>query len=276
MAFSLVWKMVLPMAFKRLILVVLMLYFMHGAALAAETVLVDIGRWSHAELSQIIASAKQFDKPGERIVAISSHFLNTPYAADTLVGGPQEIEQLVINLAAFDCFTFLDVVEAMRRASDADDFPLHLRNVRYRNGEVAYTQRRHFFSDWLADGSLISDVTAEVGQGLAEMSVKQLNRRSDGKEWLPGIAVSERKILYLPTNRIDAKLLSGLQPGDYVGIFSQQAGLDVSHTGLIVKSKDGAMLRHASSRSGVQRVVDEDLLSYLQGKAGLLVYRAKP
>jgi hypothetical protein len=35
------------------------------------------------------------------------------------------------------------------------------------------------------------------------------------------------------------------------------------------------MLRHASSRRGVDQVVDEELFTYLQGKPGLLVYRVK-
>ena len=276
MSFLIAWNFPVRLAFKCLMTTMLMFYFMLCVALAADATPVDVGRRDHSELSQIITSASLLDKPGDRIAAISSHFLDSPYAAGILTGGPQEKEQLVINLAAFDCFTFLDVVEALRRASNADDFPAQLQQVRYRDGKVAYTHRRHFFSDWVADGTLISDVTAEVGRGRAEISGKQLNRRSDGTDWLPGIAVTPRNIHYLPTSGIDAELLSGLQSGDYVGIYSELAGLDVSHTGLIVKSNGTTMLRHASSRSGVERVVDEELLTYLQGKPGLLVYRVNP
>ena len=93
---------------------------------------------------------------------------------------------------------------------------------------------------------------------------------------LAEIPVTPREIIFIPSGKIDTKVLSRLQSGDYVGIFSTHAGLDVTHTGLIVKSKDNIMLRHASSRSSVKRVVDEDLLDYLQGKPGLVVYRANP
>lgn len=262
---------------SRFICALLMFYFMSGVALAAETCPGDTGRWSHAELAQIITSTSLIEKPGERVVAISGHFINTPYAAGTLIGSPQETEQLVVNLDAFDCFTFLDVVEALRRASDADDFPAQLRQVRYYDGDVSYTKRRHFFSDWVTnDDCLLYDATAEVGRGRAETVVKQLNRKSDGTDWLPGIAVTPREILYIPSSRIDAEFLSGLQSGDYIGFYSEQAGLDVTHTGLIVRNSDGVMLRHASSRSGTGRVVDEDLLAYLQGRPGLVVYRVKP
>lgn len=71
------------------------------------------------------------------------------------------------------------------------------------------------------------------------------------------------------------EVLSALQAGDYVGFYSDHAGLDVSLAGLIVKANDIIMLRHASSRDKVRRVVDVDLVEYLQGEPGLEVYRVK-
>jgi len=250
---------------------------MLSAALAAETDLIDLGRWNNAELAEVITSTHQIDDPGDRIVALSSHFIDTPYTANTLIGGPQETEQLVINLSGLDCFTFLDVVEALRRTSDIKDFPIQLKKVRYRDDIVVYEKRRHFFSDWIAGhDAVIKDVTTDVGQGRAQSVAKHLNRKSDGALWLAGIAVTPRDIIFIPTKEIDTLVLSTLQSGDYVGIYSDYAGLDVSHTGLIVKDRGRTMLRHASSRHGVDRVVDEDLLGYLQGKPGLVVYRVKP
>jgi hypothetical protein len=246
------------------------------AALGADRDLVNLGRWSNTGLAQIITTARQFDAPGDRIAAISRHFIDTPYAADTLIGDPQKKEQLVINLAGFDCFTFLDAVEALRRAADVADFPEQLKQVRYRDAKVGYENRRHFFSDWVADSdAVIDDVTAAVGQGKAQVVVKQLNLKSDGTHWLPGLPVILREISYIPTDSIDVDVLSALREGDYVGVYSTHAGLDVSHTGLIVKRNARTMLRHASSRDNVKRVVDEDLLVYLQDRPGLVVYRVK-
>lgn len=246
-------------------------------ALATEMNPGHLGLWTEAEFAQVMTPANQSVSPGEQIVKISGHFINTPYAANTLVGGPQEAEQLVINLAAFDCFTFLDVVEALRRSSVVEDFPAQLKNVRYRNGTVAYATRRHFFSDWVTgETTPISDVTAVVGQGSAQSVVKQLNRKSDGTRWLPEIPIMSRQIAYIPLSAIDAQKLSLLQNGDYVGVYSELAGLDVSHTGLIVKNQDQVMFRHASSRPGVEQVVDEELITYLQDTPGLVVYRVDP
>lgn len=225
-------------------------------------------------IAKILHESAGIRPPGDRISSISGYFLGTPYLADSLIGGPAQAEQLVLRLDGFDCFTFLDTVEALRRSNAAGDFPGQMVEVRYRNGKISYENRRHFFSDWVSEhGSPVRDVTALVSQGRTIYAHKNLNARADGTRWLPGIGVVPRTIVYIPSSELDKTLLAALEPGDYVGVFSQRPGLDVSHTGLIVKAGATVMLRHASSREGVQRVIDEELVAYMQGKTGLLVYR---
>ncbi len=209
-----------------------------------------------------------------KTTSISSHFLGAPYIANSLIGGPAEAEQLVTRLDGFDCFTFLDTVEALRRSTVAGDFPMQMIQVRYREGVVTYANRRQFFSDWVADkDSPVKDVTAVVSRGRVMQVKKFLNRRSDGAPWVQGAAVVPRTITYIPADKLDAKLIEALEPGDYVGVFSAQPGLDVSHTGLIVEADGAIMLRHASSRGGVERITDENLVTYRRGRTGLVVYR---
>lgn len=230
-----------------------------------------------ARIARILHEAAGSRAPGDRIVSISAHFLDVPYLAGSLIGGPEQPERLVLRLDGFDCFTYLDTVEALRRSSVANDFPAQLVQVRYRNGTVAYANRRHFFSDWVSEpDSPIRDVTAQVGRDRVVTVVKQLNAAADGAPWVPGIGVVPRKITYIPASALDDKVLAALDPGDYIGVYSRQPGLDVSHTGLIVKAGASVVLRHASSRGGVQRVTDEELAAYMHGKAGLVVYRATP
>jgi len=253
-----------------------MLFLMSNLALAADQTPINLGRWSNTELGQIIASARQIESPGKRIVSLSRHFIDTRYVANSLIGGPQTAEQLVINLAGFDCFTYLDTVEALRRSTIAKDIPEQLKQVRYRNGTLSYENRRHFFSDWVAgDNGGVVDVTSAVGPDRARVVVKQLNLKGDGSHWVTGIPVVRREIAYIPVSKINREVLSALRTGDYVGIYSNHPGLDVSHTGLLVKDGDRFQLRHASSRRSSRRVVDVDLLEYLQGKPGLVVYRAR-
>ena len=258
----------------RIALTVILLLALCACARPAADRQFAPGPWNRGELARLITELRPLP-PGERIVHISHLFLGAPYAANTLRGGPQQAEQLVVNLAEFDCFTLLDTIEALRRAATPADFPEQLKQVRYRGGKVAYASRRHFFSDWVAaDSAGMSDVTAAVGQGRARVVAKQLNQKEDGSLWLPGLPVTGRDVTYIPTVKIDRVVLSALQAGDYVGIYAAHQGADVSHTGLIVKTGARVLLRHASSSPGVRRVVDVDLLAYLQGKPGLVVYRA--
>ncbi len=245
-------------------------------ALVCRAEVVNLGTWDEATLSQLISSAQQTGIPGDAIVMLSTAFKGAPYAGKTLRGGPNEPEELVINLAEFDCFTFLDTIESLRRSADIESFPRHLKEVRYFGGTVAYEKRKHFFSDWVIDASVIEDVTEKVGKDKALVVDKRLNLKAENAFWLPGIGVTQRQLHYIPTKDIDEALLTTLQPGDYVGIYSDLPGLDVSHTGIILVNQGRAVLRHASSRSQTGQVVDEDLLYFLQGKPGLIVYRVKP
>lgn len=247
------------------------------AARAPAAVVNGLLASQEALLASILQDAVGSRNSGDRIVSLSGHFLDTPYLAGSLIGGPEQPERLVLRLDGFDCFTYLDTVEALRRSKAAGDFPAQLVQVRYRNGVVTYKNRRHFFSDWVSEsGSPIRDVTAMVGRGRETTVDKQLNAAADGALWVPGLGVAPRKITYIPASELDDIVLAALEPGDYVGVFSPQAGLDVSHTGLIVKHGASVLLRHASSRDGVQRVTDEELTAYMQGKAGLVIYRAMP
>ena len=245
-------------------------------ALVSYAEVVKLGSWNESTLAQIISSAQQIDNPGDVIVSLSGHFKDSPYAEYTLLGGPNDTEEFVLNLSEFDCFTFLDVVESLRRSSSYEDFADNLKAVRYFDDIVSYQKRRHFFSDWVVSDDLIEDVTVMVAKERAVSVNKHLNQKDDGSLWLAGIDVVLRQIYYIPTLSVDEKILYLLRPGDYIGIYSPLRGLDVSHTGIIVKDKGRTLIRHASSRSETGKVIDEDLLQYLQGKPGLIVYRVKP
>lgn len=223
--------------------------------------------------ARVVAAAAEAD-PGERVVRLSAGFMATPYVANTLGGGPALPESLVVRLDAVDCFTLLDYVEAMRRSADPAGFRQQLIEVRYLDGRITWETRRHFFSDWTvaADGWVI-DVTAIIGGRRTQTALKTLNRRGDGSVYLPGVAVRERTVHFIPTAAIDDTVLAGLRPGDYLGIYAAEPGLDVTHVGIVVPGDGRLLLRHASSRRDTGQVVDSDLAGYLRGKPGIVVFR---
>ncbi len=233
---------------------------------------IKLGKWNQDNLEKIIKT-----KPGAtegQIEFLSEQFLGTPYEAGTLTGDINTPEVFTVDLEGMDCFTYIDYVEAMRLSATLDEFNGHLKDIRYQNGNVTFENRNHFFSDWPARNSdNVRDITYEIGGKKTVAVEKNLNLKSDGSKFLPGIPVENRKIYYIPTSEIDDDLLNKLHTGDYVGIYTDIEGLDVTHTGIIIKKDDGVFLRHASSKKKNQKVVDEDFKEYVQNTPGMVIFR---
>ena len=205
--------------------------------------------------------------------SISGRFLGTPYGANTLIGSATEPEQLTVNLQAVDCFTYADYVEALKRADDRDEFLDSLVDVRYRDGDVSFENRKHFFTDWAATAPAVAtDVTATVSDDAVRVP-KTLNAKDSGGVYLPGIPVVARTVSYIPSSSVDADVVSRLRTGDYLGAYASDGGLDVTHVGIFVDSPDGPVFRHASSRSGEDMVIDTALADYLRTVPGVGVLR---
>ena len=83
-------------------------------------------------------------------------------------------------------------------------------------------------------------------------------------------------VQFIPGAALDASVFEHLRPGDYLGLYSPDPGLDVTHVGIVVRVGGRLMLRHASSRQAERRVVDSDLANYLAGKPGIVVLRPQP
>ncbi|MBI4843196.1 MAG: DUF1460 domain-containing protein [Nitrospirae bacterium] len=233
---------------------------------------INFGSWTKEKIDEILAEASGIANQGERIMFVSGLFIGAPYKAGTLGGGNVKAEELIIDLEGVDSFTYLDYVEAMRISDAFSEFIGNLGRVRYRGGEISFRQRNHFFTDWREyNAGLVRDITKEIGGRTAEKTVKHLNRRDDGTFILDGLEPVWRDIVYIPAGNIDTFLRGELRTGDYIGIYSNAAGLDVSHVGIIIKSDD-IFLRHASSDKG--KVVDESFSEYIAGKPGIIVLRA--
>ncbi len=236
---------------------------------------LDLGRFTPQSLRELIARAHEFQGAGPRIEFLSRQFLGVPYGAERLVGTADTPEALTINLAALDCYTYLDYVEALRRSAAFDDFPGQVTAVRYLHGEVSWRSRRHFFSDWVSgDAGPVRDATAHVGGDATVFARKELNRGEDGGVLLAGIPVVERTIAYIPAERLDETFMRRLATGDYLGVYAEAMGLDVSHAGIAVHRPDGPYFRHASTLRGQRRVVEVPLLDYFRKTPGMVVYRA--
>ena len=235
---------------------------------------INLGNWTESKLDSLMTENSKIPDPSSQIEFLSGRFLGTSYEDHTLTGDVDTPEMFTINLAGMDCFTYIDYVEALRVSDTYPEFKGNLKEVRYRDGKIAFQNRNHFFTDWPVNNpGHVRDVTGEIGGEKTKSAKKNLNVKKDGTVYLPGIAPNEREVYYIPTEAIDAEMVSKLDTGDYVGIYTELPGLDVTHTGIIIKKDGKTYLRHASSRSVNNKVVDEDLLEYMENKPGLVVFR---
>jgi hypothetical protein len=235
---------------------------------------IQLGTWSRDELDRILLEASLIQDPGLRVEYIAQQFLGMPYKASSLIGDDHTEEVLVIDLSGVDCFTFLDYIEAMRMSESFEAFPEQLTKVRYRSGQISFETRNHFFTDWsVYNLDFIEDVTEFVGRQHARGIRKTLNDKEDGTCWIPGIPLTERTVLYIPGRDSGDSIINRLKTGDYIGIYSELPGLDVSHVGIIVRHDDSVFLRHASSDREYMNVVDQDFMQYIKDKPGLIVLR---
>jgi hypothetical protein len=230
------------------------------------------GRFSRSAIEGLLSVSSKFGAAGDRIAFLSLQFLGIPYRASTLTGSAAEPEQTVVNLEAVDCFTLLDYVEALRQATAFDEFLENLIRTRYRDGDVSFETRNHFFTDWpLYNAGRIRDITAAVGGAAARQARKILNLKHGGDLFIQGLPPVERDVAYIPPEALDRSVTALLLTGDYAGIYSAMPGLDVSHVGIIVRDGADILFRHASALRG--EVVDEDFRGYISRKPGVVIFR---
>jgi hypothetical protein len=207
-------------------------------------------------------------------VALGRLLLGVPYAANTLRGGPDRPEELVLRADSLDCMLLLDLLlagEALFRdtATHADPAAALAEKLiaqRYQGGRIDYRARFHYFSDWIDDGPRCLDAATRL-PGAREQTVI-LNDRGAGRRWLEGLPARPRTLRVAPAK---AATLAALADGDLVGFRARAAGLDVSHVGMVLREGGELKLLHASSRAG--RVVVEPLTTHPQWPNGLLVLR---
>ena len=237
---------------------------------------INLGTWGLGDLETVARKAYQINQKRRKIDFISRQFLGTQYAEDTLIGSKKTCEMFVVNLSGMDCFTFIDYVEALRLSNTFPAFKNNLKHIRYRSGIIAFDHRNHFFSDWIVYGKdRIEDVTKKIGGTHTQSARKTLNKKEDGTLYLPGIAPVERIIRYIPASTLNDTVMQKLKAGDYVGIYTDNPGLDVTHVGIIIKSKNKTYLRHASSLPEFRKVVDQEFRAYAADRPGFLVLRPK-
>ncbi|WP_144897060.1 N-acetylmuramoyl-L-alanine amidase-like domain-containing protein, partial [Ochrobactrum sp. J50] len=72
---------------------------------------------------------------------------------------------------------------------------------------------------------------------------------------------------------IDNDVINNLHVGDYIGIYSPDYGMDVTHVGIYTKVNGVPTFRNASSLRANMKVVDSPFMDYVKNKPGIVVFR---
>ncbi|WP_406604211.1 DUF1460 domain-containing protein [Bartonella gliris] len=241
-----------------------------------QTAKVNLDPYTLNKLNAVLKERSKMSnhETGKMIELLSEAFLGTPYQANMLHGSENTPEKLIIDFRGLDCFTYLDYVEALRKSTSQTEFIENVIRTRYIDGNVSFLNRKHFFTDWAnREYKLADDITAQISPDAVSVE-KYLNKKADGGNYLPGLPIVKRNITYIPSSFINEEVISRLQSGDFIGIYTKLPGLDVTHVGFFIMTDNGPMLRNASSRKENEKVVDSPFMDYIAKTPGIVVFRA--
>lgn len=231
---------------------------------------------------RLLNKAKHLKTDTNMMLYFANQFKGIPYVAKTLEKNDEE--RLVVNLRQFDCTTFVENVLALvlcnkNNKNSFADFCNYLRMMRYNNGNVSYSHRLHYFSEWIANNSRMGFVLEKQLPNPPFTKVQRLEIDYMSKHpqaypmlvknpsWIKDISEMEnelngREYRYIPKSEIANTdvFRNAIHDGDIIAITTSKRGLDTSHVGIAVWHKDGLHLFNASSVH--HRVVEEAMTLY--------------
>ena len=235
----------------------------------AETLIAKFGKNSHTDSRTLLT-------------AIARELRGIPYVAKTLEN--DSTENLVVNLRQLDCTTYVENVLAIylcvkNGAQTFDDFCQYLRKIRYVGGNVSYTARQHYFTEWIEENTkdgYVREVQSPNPPFTAVQHLK-INFMSTHAALYPMLKsnpsmvnpiadmesrLSGKEYRYIPKSAIaNTKLMrSAIHDGDIIAITTSKGGLDTSHIGIAVWHKDGLHMLNASQIH--KKVVEEPMTLY--------------
>jgi hypothetical protein len=233
---------------------------------------------------------------GQLLVKTGKSFIGYPYTAKTLETG--NVESLVVNLREFDCTTFVETCLAFSLTLKSgnvtfDNYKHFLKKIRYRDGKINnYISRLHYFCDWITDNQkkgFISDTTQYLGGIVFQKEIDFMSTHAgsylqlkNDSNLIPPIREIEKEIssqnyFYVPKENIEC-IESNLEEGMIVAITSGIKGLDIAHTGILVRENGKIHLLHASSDAGKVVISEKTFREYISGnkhQTGVMFLKVK-
>ena len=203
---------------------------------------------------QLIAEARGVASVAGRAKLISSRFIDLPYIVNPLAGSPNAPERLIVRFDGFDCVTYVETVLALSLARGVREFPVKLSELRYEDGQVEWSKRFHYTSDWAAyqlRRGLLRDMTLGEGAVVREKTLS----------FIPGLKPKTIQLRYYPKEQF-AYVSRWLTDGDLIYFLSTRRNLDIFHVGFVFREGDQLLIRHA--RHMRRRVFEQPLAEFVK------------
>jgi len=211
-----------------------------------------------------------------RAVAATRPLLGAPYLLSPLGEGSGRDPDPRFRLDAFDCMTFVETSLALGSSRSLDEARAALDDVRY-DGTPAWANRNHeVLSQWipanLAKGWIAPATPPPPGGGAPRTLEREVTPATWDAARAAGRAIPGVPRAKLPLGRFSvayvlpaeaAAAAPAVPEGAIVFVLREdQPGRAtlVTHAGLVVRGAGGAALvRHATSTRGVERVIEEPI-----------------
>lgn len=182
----------------------------------------------------------------------------------------------LVYLDSLDCMTFVEHALAMAIAPSEDSLFAQLQRIRYMDGRIGYTTRKHYMlMDWVGEGKFARVLPMSGDTTIVRvMPKKQFFASKKIKYKVKGAPAADpiMDLRYLPYNKAVALASKPYEgPMVVVGIafVGKSEKIDVTHTGFVIlRPGEKPKLRHASSLK--KKVIEQPLVDYLHSRKGKL------
>ena len=230
------------------------------------------------EMKQMWLDAQNVRGLFERLDHFSRLLMGRPYSFGPM--GESYLDSIenkpLVYLDSVDCVTFVEHVLALATAPDEDSLFSQLQRIRYKDGKIGFTTRKHYMMmDWVGEGKFARVLPMPGDTSIVRkmpknefFASKRLKYLVDGKP----AADPMMDLRYLPYSKAldwSRKAYKGPMMVAGIAFVGKSEKIDVTHTGFVIlRPGEKPRLRHASMVR--KKVVEQPLQEYLISRKGKL------
>ncbi|MGL1902000.1 MAG: D-alanyl-D-alanine carboxypeptidase/D-alanyl-D-alanine-endopeptidase [Fibrobacterales bacterium] len=210
-----------------------------------------------------------------RLMAFSKQLMGEPYKLGPTGEGVHGLVERkpLINMFEFDCVTYIESVMALARAASPDSILSELTNIRYKEGQVYYSMRKHYFvEDWIGASPEMVEILRLHGDSVG---VREMDKKGfyESKGWEYKFDNPQVTLNVLPIDSAIERYSEKYQDESRilgVGLVGKYPKIWVTHTGFLLFNPGKApTFRHASFKH--KKVEEVPFSEYLKSRLGSII-----